>query len=141
MVVHREARIQTKRPNEAWRLDFIHDELSNGQKFRALRVVDIFTREGLAIEVGHRLRGENVVEVFNMLVRLRSAAKYLFAQITGRSLPANLLIFGPIISEHGLIFLGQASQQIMPSSKPSTERCGTSASTSIGLDQSTKQNG
>jgi len=36
-------------------------------------VVDIATREGLAIEVGHRLRGENVVEVLNRLVRLRGA--------------------------------------------------------------------
>ena len=88
IVVHREARIQPKRPNEAWSLDFIHDELSNGQKFRALTVVDIFTREGLAIEVGHRLKGENVVEVLNKLVRLRGAPKYLFAdngaELTGQ---------------------------------------------------------
>ena len=79
MVVHREAQIQPKRPTEAWSLDFIHDELSNGQKFRALTVVDIFTREGLAIEVDHRLRGGNVFEVLNRLVRLRGAPKYLFA--------------------------------------------------------------
>jgi putative transposase len=58
MAVHREARSQPQRPNEAWSLDFIHDELCNSKKFRALTVVDIFTREGLAIEVGHRLRGE-----------------------------------------------------------------------------------
>jgi len=79
MVVHREAHIQPKRPNEAWSLDIIHNELSNGQKLRALTVVDIFTREVLAIEVGHRLRGENVVEVLNRLARLRGAPKYLFA--------------------------------------------------------------
>jgi putative transposase len=79
MVVHREASCQPKCPNEAWSLDFIHDELSNGKKFRALTVVDIFTREGLAIEVGHRLRGEDVVEVLNRLVRHRGAPKYLFA--------------------------------------------------------------
>ena len=79
MVVHREARCQPKHPNEAWSLDFIHDELSNGKKFRALTIVDIFTREGLAIEVGHRLRGENVVDVLNRLVRRRGAPKYLFA--------------------------------------------------------------
>ncbi len=52
MVVHREARCQPNRPNEAWSLDFIHDQLSNGQKFRALTVADVFSREGLAIEVG-----------------------------------------------------------------------------------------
>ncbi len=69
---------QPQRPNEAWSLDFIHDELSNGKKFRALTVVDIFTREGLAIEVGHRLRGEHVVDVLNRLVRQRGVPKYLF---------------------------------------------------------------
>ena len=79
MAVHREARRQPQRPNEAWSLDFIHDELSNGKKFRALTVVDIFTRESLAIEVGHRLRGEHVVGVLNRLVRRRGAPKYLFA--------------------------------------------------------------
>lgn len=79
MAVHREARCRPKRPNQAWSLDFVHDQLSNGQKFRALTVVDVFTREALAIEVGHRLRGEHVVEVLNQLVGQRGAPKYLFA--------------------------------------------------------------
>jgi putative transposase len=79
MAVHCEARCQPQRPNEAWSLDFIHDELSNGKKFRALTVVDIFTRDGLAIEVGHRLRGEHVVDALKRLVRQRGAPKYLFA--------------------------------------------------------------
>jgi putative transposase len=79
MVVQREARCRPVRANEAWSLDFIHDQLSNGDKFRALTVVDIFTCEALAIEVGQRLRGENVVEVLNRLVRQRGAPKYLFA--------------------------------------------------------------
>jgi putative transposase len=79
MVVHREARCRPQRPNEAWSLDFIHDQLSNGQKFRALTIVDVFSREGLAIEVGQRLRGEHVVEVLNRLVRQRGAPRYLFA--------------------------------------------------------------
>lgn len=51
-------------------------------------VVDIFTREGLAIVVGYRLRGENVVEVLNRLVRLGGAPKYLLedngAEFTGQ---------------------------------------------------------
>ena len=79
MVVQRQARCQPKRPNEAWSLDFVHDALSTGQTFRALTVMDVFTREGLAIEVGQRLRGEHVVEVLNRLVRQRGAPQYLFA--------------------------------------------------------------
>ena len=35
MVVHREARCMPKQPNEAWSLDFIHDQLSDGTKFRS----------------------------------------------------------------------------------------------------------
>ena len=41
--------------------------------------MNIFTREGLAIEVGHRLRGEHVVDALKRLVRQRGAPKYLFA--------------------------------------------------------------
>ena len=75
MVVHREARCRPTRPNEAWSLDFVHDQLSNGQKLRALTIVDVFSRESLAIEVGQRLGGEHVVEVLNRLVRLRGAPR------------------------------------------------------------------
>jgi putative transposase len=79
MIVHREARCSPKRLNEAWSLDFIHDRLSHGEKFRALTVVAVFSREALAIEVGQKLRGEHVVEVLNRLVRRRGAPQYLFA--------------------------------------------------------------
>lgn len=88
MVIHREACCQPECPNEAWSLDFIHHELSNGKKFRALTAVEIFTREGLAIEFGHRLRGKDVVEVLNKIVRRRGAHKYLIvdngAEFTGQ---------------------------------------------------------
>ena len=79
MVVHREARIKPSRPNQVWSLDFVHDQLSGGQKFRILTVVDVYSREGLATEVDYRLKAENVVEVLNRLVRQRGAPKFLFA--------------------------------------------------------------
>lgn len=88
MIVHRQARPKPQRPNEAWSLDFVHDQLSDGQKTRMLTVVDVFSREALAIEVGQRLRGEHVVEALNRLARQRGAPKYLFAdngaEFTGR---------------------------------------------------------
>jgi len=79
MIVHREARVKPSRPNQVWSLDFVHDQLSGGQKFRILTVVDVYSREGLATEVDYRLRAENVVEVLNRLVRQRGAPKFLFA--------------------------------------------------------------
>jgi putative transposase len=77
--VNRQMRYRARRPNDAWSLDFVHDQLSNGQKFRALTVIDIYSREALAIEVGQRLRGEHVVAVLNRLVQQRGTPQYLFA--------------------------------------------------------------
>jgi putative transposase len=77
--VNREARHRVQGLNEAWSLDFVHDQLSNGQSFRALTIIDIYSREALAIEVGQRLRGEHVVMVLNRLVQQRGAPRYLFA--------------------------------------------------------------
>ena len=88
MVVQRETRCLPTRPNEAWSLDFIHDQLSGSTKFRALTVVDVFSREGLAIEVGQRLKAKHVVTVLNRLVGQRGAPRTLFAdngsEFTGR---------------------------------------------------------
>lgn len=61
------------RPNDAWSLDFVADQLVNGHRFRALTVVDVWTRESLAIEVGQRLRSEHVVQVLNRLTAQRGA--------------------------------------------------------------------
>ncbi|QEW19412.1 hypothetical protein LA6_001600 [Marinibacterium anthonyi] len=36
------------RPNARWSLDFVHDQVANGQRFRGLNVADDVTRECLA---------------------------------------------------------------------------------------------
>ena len=58
------------------RIDFlpnVHDQLSCGAKIRLLTVIVVCSRECLAIEVGSRLRGEDVARVLNRLVYLRGA--------------------------------------------------------------------
>ena len=59
-------------------MDFVADQLTNGQRFRALTIVDVFSREALAIQVGQRLRGEDVIGVCNQLVAQRRAPKRIF---------------------------------------------------------------
>jgi len=90
MIVARRERARASAANEIWSLDFVSDQLANGMRFRALTVVDIFTREALAIEVGQRLGGEHVVAVLNQLVAQRRAPKYLFvdngSEFSGRLL-------------------------------------------------------
>jgi putative transposase len=90
MVVARRERLRARRANDAWALDFVSDQLVNGARFRALTIVDVFTRESLAIVVGQRLGAEHVVTALNRLAAQRHAPKVLFldngSEFTGRLL-------------------------------------------------------
>lgn len=66
----------------------VHVLLKRGSRPRALTVVDVFSREALAIEVGKRWRAENVVSVLNRLVAQRRAPRFLFARQRRRVLGA-----------------------------------------------------
>jgi transposase InsO family protein len=50
----------------------------DGHRFRVLTVVDVCTRESLAVEVGPRLRGQHVVQVLNRLTAQRGAPSRLW---------------------------------------------------------------
>lgn len=52
-------------------MDFVSDALFDGRRFRALTVVDNFTKESLAIEVAQQLRGEDVVCIMERLKHVR----------------------------------------------------------------------
>ncbi len=51
-------------------MDFVSDSLHDGRRFRVLTIVDNFTRESPAIEVGSSLTGTRVVEVLERLARI-----------------------------------------------------------------------
>ena len=46
--------------NDIWSMDFVADELADGRRFRSLTIIDLFTRECLAIDVGRGLSGQDV---------------------------------------------------------------------------------
>jgi len=60
--------INIGRANQRWAMDFVHDWIGDGRKLRTLNVVDIFTRECLAIEVDTSLTGARVARVLDALV-------------------------------------------------------------------------
>jgi putative transposase len=60
-----------QRPNERWSMDFVSDGLVTGRRFRALTIVDDFSRECPAIEVDTSLGGARVVQVLERLAELR----------------------------------------------------------------------
>lgn len=55
------------RANEQWALDFLQDALASGRTIRLLSIIDVFTREALALEVDSSLPGTRVVHVLNRL--------------------------------------------------------------------------
>lgn len=71
MAAHRQNRPAAGAINENWSMDFVSDALFNGRRIRALTVVDDFSRESLAIEVGQSITGEQVVAVMNRLTAVR----------------------------------------------------------------------
>lgn len=60
---------------ESWSMDFVSDSLVNGQKFRALTIVDNFSRVSPAVEGDFSLTGKRVVEVLDCLGRVNGLPK------------------------------------------------------------------
>jgi putative transposase len=65
-------------PDHVWSLDFVGDQLAGVRRFRALTVVDVYTRKCLAIEVEQRLKGKDAVAVLNEIRRERRTPRVLF---------------------------------------------------------------
>jgi putative transposase len=62
---------------QMWAYDFVFDACANGQQLKCLTVVDEFSRECLAIEVGGSIRSGRVIEVLSKLVSVHGSPRYL----------------------------------------------------------------
>lgn len=63
--------VQTLMPNVTWSIDFMHDCLWNGRKFRTFNVIDDFNREALAIEIDHSLPTGRVIRTLEQVIDFR----------------------------------------------------------------------
>jgi putative transposase len=59
-------------PNQRWWLDFLHDQLSDGRRFRIFAIVDDFTRACLALVADTSLSGRRVVRELDAVIAERS---------------------------------------------------------------------
>ena len=64
---HRMERPDLSTVNKCWSMDFVADQLFDGKKFRALTIVDNYSRKCHAIEVGQSLKATDVVNVMNRI--------------------------------------------------------------------------
>src|SRR5215831_13088056 len=55
-------------PNQEWALDFVSDALASGRALRTLTIVDSYTRECPAIEVGTGICSEQVTRVLERII-------------------------------------------------------------------------
>ena len=70
------SRQQAQFKDHVWAWDFIHNRTCDGRPLKWLTVVDEYTRECLALEVGHGMKAEEVIDVLAELVLLRGVPKY-----------------------------------------------------------------
>ena len=77
--------------NECWSMDFMHDQLQNGRRFRLFNVIDDFNREGLSIEADFSLPTCRVIRALEQIIEWRGKPKiircdngpeYISAQLT-----------------------------------------------------------
>jgi len=66
---------QPIRLNECWAMDFVSDQLYNGQRFRALTLIDTFSRECLAIHADKNIKGEMVANLLQDIQQVRGLPK------------------------------------------------------------------
>ncbi|MGX9313260.1 IS3 family transposase [Pantoea ananatis] len=57
--------------NQSWSIDFMHDALVCGRRFRTFNVVDDFNREALAIEIDLNIPAQRMVRVLDRIVANR----------------------------------------------------------------------
>ncbi len=75
MAARRVHRPQPRRTNEHWSMDSMSDQLYSGRSLRILTLVDTYSRECLALRVGVRLRGDDVVAALHEVIQDQRAPR------------------------------------------------------------------
>lgn len=61
----RQGRTAPRRANERWAMDFMHDVLGTGQTIRVFTLIDVFTRECIALAASTRFNGHDVARLLS----------------------------------------------------------------------------
>jgi len=58
-------------------MDFMHDQLSDGRRYRLFNVLDDYNREGLGIEVDFSLPAERVIRSLDQIIEWRGKPNHI----------------------------------------------------------------
>ena len=78
-------------PNQRWSLDFVHDQMTSGRRFRVLNVVDDVTRECLAAVPDTSISGRRVVRELTALIEQRGKPGMIVSD-NGTELTSNAVL-------------------------------------------------
>ena len=78
-------------PNQRWSLDFVHDQMVTGRRFRVLNVVDDVTRECLAAVPDTSISGKRVVRELIELIAVRGKPGMIVSD-NGTELTSNAVL-------------------------------------------------
>ena len=62
-------------PNQYWSMDFVHDQMLDGRRFRILTVIDQWSRESVSLEPGFSLTGRCVGHALDEAAATRGLPK------------------------------------------------------------------
>jgi transposase InsO family protein len=69
--------LRAERPNHVWAIDFQFDETADRRRLKLCNIVDEFTREALAMDVGRTCTADDIVTIIERLVAQRGAPEHL----------------------------------------------------------------
>ena len=78
-------------PNQRWSLDFVHDQMATGRRFRVLNIVDDVTRECLAAIPDTSISGKRVVRELAGLIAVRGKPGMIVSD-NGTELTSNAVL-------------------------------------------------
>ncbi|MGB3722012.1 MAG: IS3 family transposase [Pacificimonas sp.] len=78
-------------PNQRWSLDFVHDQMASGRRFRVLNVVDDVTRECLVAVPDTSISGRRVVRELTELIAQRGKPGMIVSD-NGTELTSNAVL-------------------------------------------------
>lgn len=70
-------RQQAQKPNQVWSWDFVEDQTEAGGKLRLLTLLDEYTRQCLAIQVGWSIRAVDVITVVQAAIERYGTPEYI----------------------------------------------------------------
>ena len=70
-------RLRPQYPNHVWSVDFVHDKLSSGRRYKVLTVIDKYTRQALRVSVATKMGHAEVLDALYPLFLKHGKPEYL----------------------------------------------------------------